>query len=522
MGVELRMGLRVVGVDPFGVDTEEANGEKGHVECGTAIWAAGVQASPLAGLLAEATGAETDHAGRIAVLPDLSLPGHPEVFAIGDMAAIDDLPGVCEVAMQGGLHAANTIKRRLKGNESVPFKYRDLGSAAAIGRFKAIVSVGPLRLSGFPGFIVWMFVHLAFLNGFGHRFSTLWRWARAMVGHARPDRVFSVGHTGGDLSLPDEVKAEVMPNPFPILEDQTGWAELVARVRITRGAEEHRRLRRGRVRPGLNPFGHALGAANYIRRMILDRFLVTDQVAVVTASGRGIGAATAVALAEAGADVVLAARTEDQLRAVAKQVEAVGRHAIVVPGDLTDFDLMASLAETAFAELGRLDIVVNNMGGTMPRPLLDTSPRFLEEAFRFNVSAGHALVRAAVPRMLEGDHPGGAIVSISSVMGHVAGRGYVGYGTVKGTLGQDTRLASRDLAPRIRVNAIGVGSTATSALDIVMSSDELRTAMEDATPLKRLGHVDDIASAILYLASPAGSYVTGKIIEVDGGLQSPT
>ena len=220
MGVELRIGLRVVGVDPFGVDIKGTDGEKGRVECGTAIWAAGVQASPLAGLLAEATGAETDRAGRIAVLPDLSLPGHPEVFAIGDIATIDNLPGVCEVAMQGGLHAANTIKRRLKGGESVPFKYRDLGSAAAIGRFKAIVSVGPVRLSGFPGFIVWMFVHLAFLNGFGHRFSTLWRWARAMIGHARPERVFSVGHTGGDLSLPDDVKAEVMPSPFPILEDK--------------------------------------------------------------------------------------------------------------------------------------------------------------------------------------------------------------------------------------------------------------------------------------------------------------
>jgi 7-alpha-hydroxysteroid dehydrogenase len=254
--------------------------------------------------------------------------------------------------------------------------------------------------------------------------------------------------------------------------------------------------------------------------MILDKFLVTDQVAVVTGSGRGIGAATAVALAEAGADVVLAARTEEQLRAVAKQVETAGRRAVVVPGNLTDLDLIASLAETAWNELGRLDIVVNNMGGAMPRPLLDTSPRFLEEAFRFNVSAGHALVRAAVPRMLEDAHPGGSIVSVSSVMGHVAARGYVGYGTVKGALEQYTRLVARDLAPRIRVNAIGVGSVATSALDIVMSSDELRTSMEDATPLKRLGHVDDIAAAILYLCSPAGSYVTGKILQVDGGLQS--
>jgi NADH dehydrogenase len=230
MGVELRMGLRVVGVDPFGVDTEAAGGEKGRVECGTVIWAAGVQASPLAGMLAEATGAQTDRAGRIAVLPDLSLPGHPEVFAVGDMASVNNLPGVCEVAMQGGLHAANTIKRRMKGVDSVPFKYRDLGSAAAIGRFKAMVSVGRLRLSGFPGFVVWMFVHLAFLNGFGHRLTTLWRWGRAMIGRARPERVFSVGHTGGDLSLPDEVKAKVMPKPFPVLEDQMGWADLVARV----------------------------------------------------------------------------------------------------------------------------------------------------------------------------------------------------------------------------------------------------------------------------------------------------
>ena len=256
-----------------------------------------------------------------------------------------------------------------------------------------------------------------------------------------------------------------------------------------------------------------------VRPMILDRFTVPDQVAIVTGSGRGIGAAAAVALAEAGADVVLAARTEEQLAQVAKEVEAVGRRAVVVAGDLSDNELMASLAETAQRELGRLDIVVNNMGGTMPRPLLDTSPRFLEEAFHFNVGAGHALVRAAVPRMLEGDHPGGAIVNISSVMGHVGARGYVGYGTAKGALEQYTRLIARDLSPRIRVNAVAVGSTATSALDIVMASDELRTAMEEATPLKRLGHPDDIAAAILFLASPAGSFITGKILQVDGGLE---
>ena len=194
--------------------------------------------------------------------------------------------------------------------------------------------------------------------------------------------------------------------------------------------------------------------------------------AIVTGAGRGIGAACALALAEAGADVLLAARTEDQLRSVAKRVEATGRRAVVVPADLSDLDAVASLADTAQKAFGRVDILVNNLGGTMPRPLLDTSPRFLEEAFHFNVATAHALVRAAVPHMLAGD--GGAIVNISSVMGRAAGRGFLAYGTVKAALAHYTRLAAKDLAPRIRVNAVGVGSTATSALEIVLQSDELR------------------------------------------------
>ena len=218
-----------MGVDALGVDTETADGQKGRFECGTTIWAAGVQASPLAGMLAEATGAHTDRAGRIEVLPDLTLPGHPEVFAVGDMASIDDLPGVCEVAMQGGLHAADTIKRRLRGRATVAFTYRDLGSAAAIGRFKAIVSVRGIRLSGFPGWVVWLFVHIAFLNGFGHRLTALWRWSRSMIGRARPERVFSVGHTGGDLSLPDDIKEQVLPNPFPVLESDGTLVDRVGR-----------------------------------------------------------------------------------------------------------------------------------------------------------------------------------------------------------------------------------------------------------------------------------------------------
>ena len=180
-----------------------------------------MEASPLAADLAKATGAELDRAGRIAVLPDCSLPGHPEVFVVGDMMALNDLPGVAEVAMQGGLHAANTIVRRLKDKPTVPFTYRDLGSAATIGRFRSVVNFHGLRLSGFPGWVVWAFVHLAFLTGFGNRLTTLLKWTRSFIGRGRPEREFSVMHTGGDLSLPPEVRAAVQPKPLPLFEQRS-------------------------------------------------------------------------------------------------------------------------------------------------------------------------------------------------------------------------------------------------------------------------------------------------------------
>jgi 7-alpha-hydroxysteroid dehydrogenase len=253
--------------------------------------------------------------------------------------------------------------------------------------------------------------------------------------------------------------------------------------------------------------------------MILDRFRVDGQVAVVTGAGRGIGAATAVALAEAGADVVLSARTAGQLEKVAARVEEAGGRAVVVPADLSDLEAVAALAETAAAELGRLDIVVNNVGGTIPNALLDTDPAYLEEAFHFNVSTAHALVRAAVPHMLA--HDGGSVVNISSVVGRVSGRGYLAYGTAKAALAHYSRLAARDLAPHVRVNAIAVGSVMTSALEFVASDERTRTEMEAATPLARIGEAEDIAAAVLYLSSRAGGYLTGKVLEVDGGLEQP-
>jgi NADH dehydrogenase len=195
-GVEIHVESIVAGVDADGVDVKGPDGAITRYEAKTTIWAAGVSASPLARLLADASGAECDRAGRIKVLPDCSLPGHPEVFAVGDMMNLDDLPGVAEVAMQTGIHAARTIKRRLDGDaEPRPFKYRDLGSMAAISRRRAIVSFRGLRISGFLGWAMWLVVHVTFMTGFKNRFRTLVSWGLSFLGRGRTERSFSAPPT---------------------------------------------------------------------------------------------------------------------------------------------------------------------------------------------------------------------------------------------------------------------------------------------------------------------------------------
>jgi 7-alpha-hydroxysteroid dehydrogenase len=218
--------------------------------------------------------------------------------------------------------------------------------------------------------------------------------------------------------------------------------------------------------------------------------------------------------------VVIAARTTAQLDDVVATINALGRTAIPVACDLMDLDAVAQLASVAKDEFGRIDILVNNVGGAMPLPLLDTPTAYLEEAFHFNVSTAHVLTVAAAPIMLE--KGGGSIVNISSSMGRISGRGYAAYGTAKAAMAHYTRLSSKDLAPRIRVNAIAVGATATSALEIVTSTPELLDAMIAATPLQKIGDVEDISAAVVYLASSAGGYLTGKVLEVDGGGDIPT
>lgn len=254
--------------------------------------------------------------------------------------------------------------------------------------------------------------------------------------------------------------------------------------------------------------------------MILDRFRLDGQVAVVTGAGRGLGAAIAVAFAEVGANVLISSRTESELESVAARIEHAGARAHIVVADLAQPDTTAGLAAQAVAAFGRLDIVVNNVGGSMPNTLLTTTVKDMRDAFTFNVLTAHALTVAAAPLMLE-HAGGGSIINISSTMGRLAGRGFAAYSTAKAALAHYTRLTALDLCPRIRVNAIAPGSIMTSALEIVAANDALREPMERATPLRRLGDAVDIAAAAVYLASPAGSYLTGKMLEVDGGLTVP-
>src|SRR3954453_2216392 len=191
LGVEIRLGARVTGVDAEGLSVENRDGSKGRIEAATKIWAAGVQGSPLGAILARQSGAALDRKWRVTVLPDLTLPGHPEVFVVGDLMSLD-LPGVAEVAMQSGHHAAKTIVRRAKGDEKQrPFRYPDLGTVATIGRFRAVLYVGPVRVTGLAGWIAWLVIHLTFLTGFKNRLATLADWTIAFFGRGRSQRTIT-------------------------------------------------------------------------------------------------------------------------------------------------------------------------------------------------------------------------------------------------------------------------------------------------------------------------------------------
>ncbi len=197
LGVEQHMHSIVTDIDATGLSVRAEDGTETRYEAGTVLWTAGIAGPPVATAVAEATGAKQDRAGRIQVGPDLSIPGHPEITVIGDVMSLNNLPGVAEVAMQTGLYAGRHIRQKVEGHPSAkPFRYHDLGSAAYLARGRAVVSVGKLQFAGFPGWVVWLFIHIGFLTGYRNRFGAVVSWWFAFTRDMRRERTFTTREVG--------------------------------------------------------------------------------------------------------------------------------------------------------------------------------------------------------------------------------------------------------------------------------------------------------------------------------------
>jgi 7-alpha-hydroxysteroid dehydrogenase len=240
----------------------------------------------------------------------------------------------------------------------------------------------------------------------------------------------------------------------------------------------------------------------------------------VTGAGKGIGRGIALAFAEAGAHVACAARTAADLEGTAAEIRARGRRALVVPCDVMQTEALERLVAATLTEFGRLDLLVNNAGGTGPRPALQTSERYFENALRFNVTSPFLLTRLAVPKMVE-TAGAGAVVNVSSRSSDMVQTAFVAYAAGKAALNMVTRNLAAEFAPKVRVNALSVGGVETDALAVVLKDERARRAFEAGTPMARPGSVEDIAAAAVYLASPAAGWVTGKVFQIDGGTEAP-
>src|SRR3954452_4489400 len=227
MGVEVQLGAMVTDVDADGLEVKDTDGQVRRITSATKIWAAGVQASELGRILGEQSGAEVDRAGRIAVEPDLTLPGHPEVHVVGDMMSLNKLPGVAQVAIQGGRYAAEAIKRRLAGRPpQEPFEYHDKGSMATISRFSAVADIKNLKFGGFIAWMLWLVVHLMYIVGFKSRVTTVLHWIVSFLGRGRSERVATQQQVYGRLALEHlgphfEVSKTGGPKDEVVAEDAT-------------------------------------------------------------------------------------------------------------------------------------------------------------------------------------------------------------------------------------------------------------------------------------------------------------
>ena len=202
IGVEVQLGAMVTDLDANGLEVKDRDGQVRRISAATKVWAAGVQASPLGRLLAEQSGAQIDRAGRINVQPDLTLPGHPEVHVVGDMMALDKLPGVAQVAIQGGRYAADQITRRIAGRQPRgPFHYRDKGNMATISRFSAVADIKNLEFEGFFAWVLWLVVHLMYIVGFKSRVTAVLHWVVSFLGRGRAERVATQQQVYGRLAL---------------------------------------------------------------------------------------------------------------------------------------------------------------------------------------------------------------------------------------------------------------------------------------------------------------------------------
>jgi NADH dehydrogenase len=215
-GVEVRLNTLAVDMDHESITVKGPDGPE-TIRARTRIWAAGVQASPLARMLAEKTGAQTDRAGRIPVNPDCSLPGHPEVFAVGDMVSLNGLPGVAQPAMQEGKYVGKVIRDRIAGKTAEPFAYFDKGTMATIGYRSAVADAFGVKVTGLIAYAMWAFIHVLYLVGWGNRLGTLYTWARGIwFGHNRAHRIITFETARDELAEGRTASgrpAPIMPPP---------------------------------------------------------------------------------------------------------------------------------------------------------------------------------------------------------------------------------------------------------------------------------------------------------------------